>query len=100
RNARNGSDAGRHARDARRTAFRRRRTNRRGSGQAQGKAQEGQKAAQKKIVGRPLFRLRPNLSVRAIHLRSGRTTMALKLRLTRMGSKKKPFYRIVAVDSA
>ena len=26
--------------------------------------------------------------------------MALKLRLTRMGSKKKPFYRIVAVDSA
>lgn len=25
--------------------------------------------------------------------------MALKLRLTRMGSKKKPFYRIVAVDS-
>lgn len=32
-------------------------------------------------------------------LSSGRTTMALKLRLTRMGSKKKPFYRIVAVDS-
>lgn len=26
--------------------------------------------------------------------------MALKLRLTRMGSKKKPFYRIVALDSA
>ena len=26
--------------------------------------------------------------------------MAMKLRLTRMGSKKKPFYRIVAVDSA
>ena len=26
--------------------------------------------------------------------------MALKLRLTRMGSKKKPFYRILAVDSA
>ncbi|EGJ48862.1 30S ribosomal protein S16 [Desulfocurvibacter africanus] len=26
--------------------------------------------------------------------------MALKLRLTRMGSKKRPFYRIVAVDSA
>ena len=26
--------------------------------------------------------------------------MALKLRLPRMGSKKKPFYRIVAVDSA
>lgn len=25
--------------------------------------------------------------------------MALKLRLTRMGSKKRPFYRIVAVDS-
>lgn len=25
--------------------------------------------------------------------------MALKLRLTRMGSKKKPFYRIVAVNS-
>ena len=25
--------------------------------------------------------------------------MALKLRLTRMGSKKKPFYRVVAVDS-
>lgn len=25
--------------------------------------------------------------------------MALKLRLTRMGAKKKPFYRIVAVDS-
>jgi small subunit ribosomal protein S16 len=25
--------------------------------------------------------------------------MALKLRLTRMGSKKKPFYRIVALDS-
>jgi len=25
--------------------------------------------------------------------------MAMKLRLTRMGSKKKPFYRIVAVDS-
>lgn len=26
--------------------------------------------------------------------------MALKLRLTRMGSKKRPFYRIVALDSA
>lgn len=26
--------------------------------------------------------------------------MAMKLRLTRMGSKKRPFYRIVAVDSA
>lgn len=26
--------------------------------------------------------------------------MALKLRLTRMGSKKRPFYRIVAVDSS
>lgn len=26
--------------------------------------------------------------------------MALKLRLTRMGTKKRPFYRIVAVDSA
>ncbi len=26
--------------------------------------------------------------------------MALKLRLTRMGSKKRPFYRIVAIDSA
>ncbi|WP_461208418.1 30S ribosomal protein S16 [Desulfocurvus sp. DL9XJH121] len=26
--------------------------------------------------------------------------MALKLRLTRMGSKKRPFYRIVAMDSA
>jgi small subunit ribosomal protein S16 len=26
--------------------------------------------------------------------------MAMKLRLTRMGTKKKPFYRIVAVDSA
>jgi small subunit ribosomal protein S16 len=26
--------------------------------------------------------------------------MALKLRLTRMGSKKRPFYRIVAVNSA
>lgn len=25
--------------------------------------------------------------------------MAIKLRLTRMGSKKRPFYRIVAVDS-
>ncbi|KUJ96568.1 MAG: 30S ribosomal protein S16 [Desulfonauticus sp. 38_4375] len=25
--------------------------------------------------------------------------MALKLRLTRMGSKKKPFYRVVAVNS-
>lgn len=25
--------------------------------------------------------------------------MAVKLRLTRLGSKKKPFYRIVAVDS-
>ena len=25
--------------------------------------------------------------------------MALKLRLTRMGSKKRPFYRIVAMDS-
>ncbi|HKK33189.1 MAG TPA: 30S ribosomal protein S16 [Desulfomicrobiaceae bacterium] len=25
--------------------------------------------------------------------------MALRLRLTRMGSKKKPFYRIVALDS-
>jgi len=25
--------------------------------------------------------------------------MAVSLRLTRMGSKKKPFYRIVAVDS-
>ena len=25
--------------------------------------------------------------------------MALKLRLTRLGSKKRPFYRIVAVDS-
>lgn len=25
--------------------------------------------------------------------------MAMKLRLTRMGSKKKPFYRIVALDS-
>ncbi len=25
--------------------------------------------------------------------------MALKLRLTRMGSKKKPFYRIIAVNS-
>jgi small subunit ribosomal protein S16 len=25
--------------------------------------------------------------------------MALKIRLTRMGSKKKPFYRIVALDS-
>lgn len=26
--------------------------------------------------------------------------MALKIRLTRMGSKKKPFYRIVALNSA
>ena len=26
--------------------------------------------------------------------------MAMKLRLTRMGSKKRPFYRIVALDSA
>ncbi|GFK94886.1 30S ribosomal protein S16 [Fundidesulfovibrio magnetotacticus] len=26
--------------------------------------------------------------------------MAVKLRLTRMGSKKRPFYRIVAMDSA
>ncbi|WP_045211945.1 30S ribosomal protein S16 [Desulfonatronovibrio magnus] len=26
--------------------------------------------------------------------------MALKIRLTRMGSKKKPFYRVVALDSA
>ncbi|KAF5035627.1 30S ribosomal protein S16 [anaerobic digester metagenome] len=26
--------------------------------------------------------------------------MAMKLRLTRMGSKKRPFYRIVAMDSA
>ena len=26
--------------------------------------------------------------------------MALRLRLTRMGSKKRPFYRIVALDSA
>jgi small subunit ribosomal protein S16 len=26
--------------------------------------------------------------------------MAMKLRLTRMGSKKRPFYRIIAVDSA
>lgn len=26
--------------------------------------------------------------------------MAVKLRLTRMGAKKKPFYRIIAVDSA
>lgn len=26
--------------------------------------------------------------------------MALKLRLTRMGSKKRPFYRVVATDSA
>ncbi|MGE4298140.1 MAG: 30S ribosomal protein S16 [Desulfovibrionaceae bacterium] len=26
--------------------------------------------------------------------------MAMKLRLTRMGSKKRPYYRIVAVDSA
>ncbi|MEF2143886.1 MAG: 30S ribosomal protein S16 [Desulfovibrionaceae bacterium] len=26
--------------------------------------------------------------------------MALKIRLTRMGSKKRPFYRIVAIDSA
>jgi len=26
--------------------------------------------------------------------------MAIKLRLTRMGSKKRPFYRVVAVDSA
>lgn len=26
--------------------------------------------------------------------------MALKLRLTRMGSKKRPFYRLVAIDSA
>lgn len=26
--------------------------------------------------------------------------MAMKLRLTRMGSKKRPFYRIVACDSA
>lgn len=26
--------------------------------------------------------------------------MAMKIRLTRMGSKKRPFYRIVAVDSA
>lgn len=26
--------------------------------------------------------------------------MAVKLRLTRMGSKKRPFYRVVAVDSA
>jgi small subunit ribosomal protein S16 len=25
--------------------------------------------------------------------------MAMKLRLTRMGSKKRPFYRIVALDS-
>jgi len=25
--------------------------------------------------------------------------MALKIRLTRMGSKKRPFYRIVAIDS-
>jgi len=25
--------------------------------------------------------------------------MAVKLRLTRMGAKKKPFYRIVAIDS-
>ena len=26
--------------------------------------------------------------------------MAMKLRLTRMGSKKRPFYRLVAMDSA
>jgi len=26
--------------------------------------------------------------------------MAIKLRMTRMGSKKRPFYRIVAIDSA
>lgn len=26
--------------------------------------------------------------------------MAIKLRLTRMGTKKRPFYRVVAVDSA
>ncbi len=26
--------------------------------------------------------------------------MAMKIRLTRMGSKKRPFYRIVALDSA
>jgi small subunit ribosomal protein S16 len=26
--------------------------------------------------------------------------MALRIRLTRMGSKKKPFYRLVALDSA
>lgn len=26
--------------------------------------------------------------------------MAVKLRLTRMGSKKRPFYRVVAIDSA
>jgi small subunit ribosomal protein S16 len=26
--------------------------------------------------------------------------MAMKIRLTRMGSKKRPFYRIVAMDSA
>lgn len=26
--------------------------------------------------------------------------MAMKIRLTRMGSKKRPFYRIVAIDSA
>ena len=26
--------------------------------------------------------------------------MAIKLRLTRMGTKKRPFYRVVAIDSA
>ena len=26
--------------------------------------------------------------------------MAMKIRLTRMGSKKRPFYRVVALDSA
>lgn len=31
---------------------------------------------------------------------NGGNHMALKLRLTRMGSKKRPFYRIVALDSA
>src|SRR5574344_322030 len=32
-------------------------------------------------------------------LRNGGITMAVKLRLKRMGAKKRPFYRIVAADS-
>src|SRR5574344_1420718 len=32
-------------------------------------------------------------------LRNGGITMAVKLRLKRMGAKKQPFYRIVAADS-